>query len=639
MSGQVRTGIWLLLVALASVGLAQRAKPDAAAELQQHYDDAQHFQQAGDLDRAAQQYRLFVSKALDELAVGEAHAGHYGKAAALFEQATSLTPESVAVTLDEAQAQLDAGTFAQAESLSRKALQLQGDSHERARAHEILGRALLRMNRDQEARKELEIAATAEPSFDHSYNLAIACLDLDDAPCATRIFSEMESAYGDTPGIHMDFGRAWGQSDFQPRAEAEFRKAIEEDPKLPQAHYCLAATYLQENANDNMKAAQAELEKELTISPHDFLTWAALGKIAANQQKYPIAERYLRRAIQLNPKNPDAWLYLGQMYFNTSRWSQSEAALRKAILLTTDPSRNRYQIQKAHYLLGRLLMQQGKEQQASAEMKTAQSFLQHNLVQDRSKLAGLFGNSGREAAASSASLAMGAANGEAHSSADPEDAARIDGFRRQISGPVADSYNNLGAIAAVRNDYSAAAAFFEQAAAWNPGMEGIDLNWGRAAFSAAKYDDAVKPLQRYLQAHPAEQSVRAPLGISQYMTGDYKGCVATLQRAGASLLSVPQVAFVYADSLVKTGQPRTGMQMLAELEKKNPAVPDVHRALGEAYAQQHQKQKAIEELREALRLNAGDQRARRDLQDVLLTPGAAPQSPPAASLAARPASH
>ena len=94
----------------------------------------------------------------------------------------------------------------------------------------------------------------------------------------------------------------------------------------------------------------------------------------------------------MNPKNPDAFLYLGQMYFDTNRIVEAAADLRKAIQLTTDNSRNHYQIQKAHFLLGRILMQQHREQEAHAEMRIAHTFADKALSKDRTQLAGLLGN-------------------------------------------------------------------------------------------------------------------------------------------------------------------------------------------------------------------------------------------------------
>ena len=61
-----------------------------------------------------------------------------------------------------------------------------------AQAHQVLGRALLKLNQDQEARKELEAAVALDPTFPNGYDLAVACLDLDDEKCAVQIFDEME---------------------------------------------------------------------------------------------------------------------------------------------------------------------------------------------------------------------------------------------------------------------------------------------------------------------------------------------------------------------------------------------------------------------------------------------------------------
>jgi len=93
-----------------------------------------------------------------------------------------------------------------------------GDRQQLAQAHQLLGRTLLKLNRNQEARKELEAAVALDPTFPNGYDLAVACLDLGDEKCAVQLFSEMEKSFGDTPEIHMAFGRRhYADSDFQPR--------------------------------------------------------------------------------------------------------------------------------------------------------------------------------------------------------------------------------------------------------------------------------------------------------------------------------------------------------------------------------------------------------------------------------------
>ncbi|MGB6131834.1 MAG: tetratricopeptide repeat protein [Acidobacteriaceae bacterium] len=610
MSAPSKVMLWVLLAALCAAGSVWAQSGVQPSELGQHYKAAESFQQKGDLASAAREYREFLADALGDLAAGEALAGDYAKAAPLFDGALEMEPDSGKLRTEYLRAALAGGDFEHAETLARQLIEEDaGHPKELAEAHELLGRTLLKLDRDPEARRELEAAVALDPSFDNGYNLAVACLDLDDERCADRIFSQMEAVDGDTPALHMQLGRAWAESDFQPRAEAEFRKAIAEDPHYPEAHYCLAATYLEENDPSKVTAAEKELRLELTVSPRDFLTWAALGKLAVTQERYADAAKDLHEAIALNPRSPDAYLYLGQMEYNRSQFLGAKADLQKAIALTTDPSRNRYQIQKAYYLLGRILMREGKETEAAAEMKIAQAYLQHDLSQDKTRLSGFLEQAGQGMGGSGmgrtgTTLAMGSGAAGKPTGFDAANAKKLEDFQKQIAPAIADSYNNLGDIAAKNKDFAVAAGYFQSAAQWNPTLPGLDLNWGRAAFTASRFGDAVIPLTRYVQAHPEDKNIRAALGISQYMIRDYRDSMQTLAPIAGQMDDVPQVAFVYADSMVKTGQTAAGIERLTEIEKAHPEIPDVHRALGEAYAARGEKQKAAEEFEQAKNASA-----------------------------------
>jgi Flp pilus assembly protein TadD len=187
---------------------------------------------------------------------------------------------------------------------------------------------------------------------------------------------------------------------------------------------------------------------------------------------------------------------------------------------------------------------------------------------------------------------------------------KVEAIREQVRPAVADSYNNLGAIAATNNDYSGAVTYFKRAAVWNPTLEGLDYNWGRAAFAGSQFADAIMPISRYLKAHPDDTGARSVLAISQFMADDYHGCIETLQSVIDKTDLVPQVEYVYAASLIKTGQTGPGTERLRVLEKSHPEIPDVHRALGEALGRQGEKQRALEELRTAIQLKPDDADAR-----------------------------
>jgi len=586
--------------------------------LKQHYDAAQHFQEAGDLDQAARQYRIFIADALGEIAIGRARLGEYDRAAAQFDEALALAPNSPVLLIEYAQAALAAGQYSHAELLTGKVLQnYPPTSSAVTKAHLIFGRTLLKMNKDKEARRELEAAVANDPSFENGYALAVACLDVEDGDCASKLFSEMQSSFGDTAQLHLQFGLAYGNSDFQQLAVAEFKKAIAEDPSLPAAHYCLAAAYLSNADASNLDGAAGELHKELEISPNDSLTYAALGRIAYLQSKYPDAERYLKRAIALDPHNPDAYLYLGQAYVALNRPADAEAALIECIHWTTDVSRNRYQVQKAHYMLGRLLAKSGDHAAAQTEMKAAEELLHANFARDNSRLSGMMSSGAADTA-----VAYVDSPEQTPSKADPEVDRKLDTFEKQLTQPVADSYNNLGAIAAQHGDYATALADFHQAAAWNPQLEGLDYNWGRAAFAASSFDAAVPPLTRYLSTHPQDATVRSALAISLFALGHYDKVLKTLEPVKPDAQSPPQVAWIYAQSLVMTGQRSAGIALLVEIEKANPDFEDVHRSLGEDWGgSPADRPSATKELTTAIRLNPNDAQAHYDLGKLILDSG------------------
>ncbi|HUA92187.1 MAG TPA: tetratricopeptide repeat protein [Terracidiphilus sp.] len=613
------------LIGFCAVAVSQRelaGKELQGATLQEHYDAAQRLQRAGKLNQANDQFRAFLGNAIGELAVGRAETHQYARAESLFDEALTVTPEASHLRLEYARTALLQGDLPRAETLAKASVSdfPAGDSQHAAQAHQILGRTLHKMNRDQEARKELEAAVSLDPSFENGYDLAVVCLDLDDEKCAAQIFTEMQSSFGDTPAIHMTFGRAYGNSDFAPRAVEEFKKAIAENPRLPAAHYCLAAALLTTGQDEaTLAAAQTELKKELEISPRDFLTYAALGKLAATHGNYPEAERYLMRATELNPNNPDAFLYLGQMEYDTNRFNDAEANLRRAIQHTSDPSRNRYQIQKAHFLLGRILMQQHREQEARTEMQVARALANKVLSHDKSELAGLLANQSATGAADDSAQPAPAQTTQGNT--DSAEIRDLNAFEKRLTPAIADSYNNLGAIAAGASRYSEAVGYFERAAAWNPTLDGLDYNLGRAAFMASRFAEAVAPLRRYAASHPLDSGTRAALGMSEFMTGNYKGCIDALKGIQETIAAIPQMQYVYAESLVKLGDVSEGAERLTSLATQHPEIADVHRGLGEALALQGDKQKAAQELQTALRLNAKDPEAHYDLGKVELESG------------------
>ena len=221
-------GTFLLLILNCAVVLpAQTGTKGAVSEqpLQRHYNDAQELQRTGRLNEAAEQYRTFLADALGELAMGYGLARDYTQAAPLFDEALTLKPDSPSLLLNYARTALTLGDLDHAKTLATQFIRKNpGNREQLAQAHQVLGRALLKLNRNQEARKELEAAVALDPTFPNGYDLAVACLNLGDENCAVQIFNEMEKSFGDTAEVHMAFGRAYSDSDSQSRAIPEFKR-------------------------------------------------------------------------------------------------------------------------------------------------------------------------------------------------------------------------------------------------------------------------------------------------------------------------------------------------------------------------------------------------------------------------------
>jgi tetratricopeptide (TPR) repeat protein len=248
--------------------------------------------------------------------------------------------------------------------------------------------------------------------------------------------------------------------------------------------------------------AEVEFAKELAIQPNDSLSYTQLGSIALSRRKFRDAEIALNHAARLNPRNPDIFLLLGQLYGETGRPADAESALRKAIAKTTDPARNHYDVRRAHYRLGRLLIQNGNAEEGRKEMQIAEALLVKSRLLAESDLTG--------------NPIIEAPLQKPHD-APPADIAAVKAFENRVAPLIARSYSSLGLIAVLGKDYGGAAGYFERAAQWDPALPGLDGNWGRAAFQAQQYAQALGPLSRALSAHPDDAGVRSMLVYAESM--------------------------------------------------------------------------------------------------------------------------
>jgi Flp pilus assembly protein TadD len=495
-----------LAVALVVPAYAFQAGQSAGSELKQDYDAAQEARSEGDVAQAATYSKLFVGHALHLLATNFTNVGDSSEATALYDEGLLMQPDDVEMRLDYAQESVAAGDLSKARELAQEAVER---APRDASAHLALGRILLLLQENQEAQKQLEAAVALDPNYADGIALARADLALKEEAEAATIFAEMLKGFGDTAQLHLDIGLQYAETDYSEQAEEEFKKAIAENDKLPGAHYSLGAAYLQNMGEMNFPKAAAEFRKELEISPNDVLSHSQLGYIAMKQHNFPEAETELLRASALAPQDPDIEFMLGQLYGEMNQPAKAEAALRRSIDLTRDLSRNGYQVQRAHYLLARVLLQTGKADEAKEQIQISNNLMQQMDEAKQGKAT--------ESVHGEAPAQLPSNNISRPTVIDPQQLQQAKAVETKLAPAIADSYNNLGVISAVNKDYTQATIYFQDTAKWAPGLEGLDLNWGRAAFLDGQYEQAIPPLERYLRLHPDSAEARSALASSLEM--------------------------------------------------------------------------------------------------------------------------
>ncbi len=104
-------------------------------------------------------------------------------------------------------------------------------------------------------------------------------------------------------------------------AVAEYRKAIEGNPKAPDLHYRLGrAMLLQGHSPELLVEAAKAFAAELQISPEDSASEFQLGQIAQVQGRTEEAQSHFSTALKLSPTFANAMIALGKLYVQQKRY-------------------------------------------------------------------------------------------------------------------------------------------------------------------------------------------------------------------------------------------------------------------------------------------------------------------------------
>jgi tetratricopeptide (TPR) repeat protein len=593
---------------------------EPAAVLKRTFESAKTALESGDITEAEHRYHQTIALGLRQLATLSISESRFEQATRELDQALKFSPDDSQLAADAAVAWFRAGNVKKARELAESAV---AANPRDARAQNALGRINLYRADYEGAIRSLQASVALVDDFETSYFLGLSYLKAKRAPEAQQLFQHIQETMGDSAALHVLIGRAYSIAHLPEPAVAEFRKAVQIDPKYPHAHGLLGYSILEFRGEAAYPEARAEFERELKFHPEDYNALLLLGLCNVALREYPAAETALLHAKRLRPEESFAYLYLGETYSETKRLPQAVEALEKYIRLVPDPKEVPRDVSRAYFMLGQSLRRMGRLDEAQKALANSQRYREAKFRDDAKhifdapaapsdddsrnsdRIAALLESGGPEENGQ-ALVQQGTQQSPANRVAPPlvSESKAAKTYRAFAGEILASSYNDLGVMRAKESKFAEAAEFFKQAAAWNPALPGLDRNWGFASFRAEQYSDAVAPLERSLAAHPEDAFIRQLLGLSYFIAEKYAKTVEVLRPFSKNPPDDPGLLFAWGTSLVRTRQPELAGEIFRRLLLQNAKNPSVHFLLGQAYAQQQDYPNALSEFKAALDLDA-----------------------------------
>jgi len=597
----------LVILGLCCLVTLGAQKPDQTAKtpaelIQELSKSASQALEKRELEKAESDFRRLLSISLDQLGAVCDRLGDYQQAERAYREASRSSSGAVfRALLGLGIVYLKTGRYDEGVAAVEEILPLDLLN---ADARHLLGKLHFMKGDFQLAAQELNRALKQEPdNVRIAYTLGLSLLRLRRLDEAKKVFADMQKKLGDTPELHLLIGRGMRETGYANEAVAEFKRALEMNPKTRRAHYYLGLTYLRMEGGAAFPEARKEFEAELANAPNDFLPNFFLGVVSVRSRDYQTAIRYLRRAVELDPQSPDPYAYLGQALFQSGDEAGSMPLLKKAIELTANESHNGYQIANTQFMLGQALRKAGRIEEASEHLKRSQVLKTLRAKQQANPQAGPLPESGE---------------GGDQINQPQEDAVILDvepadaETRKQLAAAVdlhgknaAFAYQNLGRVEIMREDFGRAAGFLENAAFWDPSLPDIFFNLGLARLKAGQSDKAAEALLTAWEHSPAKAEIPQLLAPLALQLVDHRHLDEAWSVSEALVKASPDVADLYllrGRILAFEGKWDDALAQLRLALEKNPSIPEAHYVSGTVLIRQGELDRALQEFESELRL-------------------------------------
>jgi tetratricopeptide (TPR) repeat protein len=175
-----------------------------------------------------------------------------------------------------------------------------------------MGIVFMIQRKNGEAVNQFEKALALEPNFlDPLYRIvAIYAGQQETKRAISRVEAQIKAA-PQNPFFYNLLGRLSEMSKDPVKAEANYRKAIEINPNIPELYVSLAGFYVRAKTIDKaIGGYNAAIQKD----PNSLSAHMGLGMIYDSQKNYEKAKEYYQKALKINPKFPPAANNLAYLY-------------------------------------------------------------------------------------------------------------------------------------------------------------------------------------------------------------------------------------------------------------------------------------------------------------------------------------
>ena len=159
------------------------------------------------------------------------------------------------------------------------------------------------------------------------------------------------------------------------KAVAQYKKILEQEPKLAGVHYRLGRIALNSSPPDT-EDAKKEFEEEIKIAPDNASAEFMLGEIARQTGQWDEAIAHFSRASKLDEGFQEAYLALGMSFNSAGKFSDAIAPLQNYVKLQPGDAAGHYQLATAYARTGRKQdadREMNLQRQAAKNPQSAQS--------------------------------------------------------------------------------------------------------------------------------------------------------------------------------------------------------------------------------------------------------------------------